>query len=519
MALRGCSDASWPQPSSSALPPLPAPPGPHDAGCSSAAPGHQVRSPRTPALARRAAGEREGRRRGPDRRTGAPRAGRLRSARRPRGARPLSTSHRPPADVPERWRPRNGRQNPRKPGEARLSRAPPAAPAAHLGHLRPEVDVLEVDGAGGEVVQQLAQQDAVAQCLGQVEDHRRGPHEPVIGRQDLAVDEPAAAPLLHGARAGQGSGQSAAAEGIPPARAGLGGRGGASRAARGPAAPPRFPPPPAPAGLPARGSPLPPTCGRRVPPSHTQVPPGPGPGSTPPAPPGAAFCARGAPRPPPLLPRPETKARRVARSAPPAPRPAAPPPPRFVRRARGLRAPRLALRLGGSGTQGAGGARPGRRAGPGGGGAAGPGPAPPRPPVPVPPRVPAKVAEGGGRGAAGVRPRGGTLGEAPGPGRAARPVVARRWPGRCPCARLVARGSSRWSLEVAPVPPGAPACPFGKGRWAGPSPPAPSPPAPPQSRMGPERPQRLFRVLPAESKWIDFDCDRHVAMSITLLYI
>ena len=99
----------------------------------------------------------------------APRSSRLRGPGRVFSRLPVQ----PPAYVPEaaaRIR------APGPPGGAN-GRAPeplPALPDTHLGHLRPEVDVLEVDGAGGEVVQQLAQQDAVAQRLGQVEDHGRG---------------------------------------------------------------------------------------------------------------------------------------------------------------------------------------------------------------------------------------------------------------------------------------------------------------------------------------------------------
>lgn len=71
-------------------------------------------------------------------------------------------------------------------------------------------------------MQQLAQQDAVAQRLSQVEDHRRGPHDTMVGRQDLAVDEPAAAlpPLLHGARGARALAAAAAGSALSGQRSG-----------------------------------------------------------------------------------------------------------------------------------------------------------------------------------------------------------------------------------------------------------------------------------------------------------
>lgn len=257
--------------------------------------------------------------------------------------------------------------------------APVSAPAAHtprpflqlpdphLGHLRPEVDVLKVDGAGGEVVQQLAQQDAVAQRLRQVEDYRRGPHDAVVGRQDLAVDEPATAlpPLLHGARgaralaaaaagparSGQRSSQSAVAAGHP-ARPRRGSAAGAGLCSGGPGSPlrgraallflllllrlvaGRRSRPRAATGH-SRGSvPGPPfthtspfglrpglhaSCRRSAPRS---------------APLGAAFCARGASLRSPLLPHP--RQRRSGSLAPCVRRQSCPRRRRFVRPARGL---------------------------------------------------------------------------------------------------------------------------------------------------------------------------------------
>lgn len=56
------------------------------------------------------------------------------------------------------------------------------APRPHLGHLRAQVDLLEVDGVAAQVVEQLAQQHAVAQRLRQVEDLGRVPGDPMVGR-------------------------------------------------------------------------------------------------------------------------------------------------------------------------------------------------------------------------------------------------------------------------------------------------------------------------------------------------
>lgn len=260
-------------------------------------------------------------------------------------------------------------------------------------------------------MQQLAQEDPVAQRLRQVEDHGRGPHHPVVGRQDLAVDEPAAAlpPLLHGARgpdrlraalepkcSGRGASR-------PRARGSGPGRGFA-RAAPGPPlrrrASPPLPPPPPRAPL---GPPLPPTCGRGAGNGQRAGSPrfthasarGPRAGlhaasrrSAPrSAPPGAAFCAPGAPRPPPLLPRPRQRPGGVARSARPGPGPSASPPLCSPR----PQSPRPALRLDDSAAQrlrGAGGAGGAATAGRGRGGAGALVwhlPAPQAPPPPPPP--------------------------------------------------------------------------------------------------------------------------------------
>lgn len=280
-------------------------------------------------------------------------------------------------------------------------------------------------------MQQLAQEDAVAQRLGQVEDHGRGPHDPVVGRQDLAVDEPAAAlpPLLHGARgahppAARWAGRLRAAlrpkcsgrgASRPPAR---GSAAGAGLRAGGPGSPLRrrasllFL-----LRLLARRSSRPRAAVGQPPGSasdprftHTS-PPGPRAGlraarhrSAPrSAPPGAAFCARGAPRPPKLLPRPRQRP-----GGSPVPRVRGLGRPRrrrrFVRPAFALSAPRPGLRLRGSaapGRRGRGGAATG---GVGAGPARSPGTAPARPPPPLPARLPlTKVAEGGGCGAAGAR--------------------------------------------------------------------------------------------------------------------
>lgn len=316
----------------------------------------------------------------------------------------------------------------RLPGRAPLSPRPPARRDPHLGHLRPEVDVLEVDGAGGEVVQELTQEDAVAQRLRQVEHHRRGPHDPVVGRQDLAVDEPAAAlpPLLHGARGGRTAGPLRAALGPK-----CGGRGasrprargsvaGAGLRAGGPGSPMRrrasSPLPPAPA---PRGPPLPPTCSRGVGaarhagPPHTHGRPR-TPGRAPRLPPpqrpaigptgrrmlrSGRSAAATAPAPP------ETKGRWVARSARPGPGPPSPPPLCSPR----LRAPHSALGAwtrprGGSGVAGALGARGARpRAGRGGGGAGARAWHRPRPPHFLP-RRPPKLRRAGAAAQPGTRP-------------------------------------------------------------------------------------------------------------------
>lgn len=279
-------------------------------------------------------------------------------------------------------------------------------------------------------MQQLAQEDAVAQRLGQVEDHGRGPHDPVVGRQDLAVDEPAAAlpPLLHGARgahppAARWAGRLRAAlrpkcsgrgASCPPAR---GSAAGAGLHAGGPGSPLRrrasllFL-----LRLLARRSSRPRAAVGQPPGSasdprftHTS-PPGPRAGlraarhrSAPrSAPPGAAFCARGAPQPPKLLPRPRQRP-----GGSPAPRVRGLGRPRrrrrFVRPAFALSAPRPGLRLRGSAAPGRGGAGARPLAGWGRGRRARLAPPPPAPPHFLPGCRSQKVAEGGGCGAAGAR--------------------------------------------------------------------------------------------------------------------
>lgn len=78
----------------------------------------------------------------------------------------------------------------------------PVKPRAYLGHLRPEVDLLQVDAVRPQVVQQLAQQHPVPQGLRQVEHLRRGGGDPVVRRQHPAADQPQRAlpPGLHGER-------------------------------------------------------------------------------------------------------------------------------------------------------------------------------------------------------------------------------------------------------------------------------------------------------------------------------
>lgn len=90
----------------------------------------------------------------------------------------------------------------------RRPRRPP-----YLGHLRPQVDLLQVDGVRPEVVEQLAEQDSIAEGLSQVEHLRRVPGHPVVGGQHLAVDEPQRAllPRLHARRLRDAAGQGQAA--------------------------------------------------------------------------------------------------------------------------------------------------------------------------------------------------------------------------------------------------------------------------------------------------------------------
>lgn len=65
----------------------------------------------------------------------------------------------------------------------------------YLGHLRPQVDLLQIDGVWPKVVEQLAEQDSIAEGLRQVEHLRRVPGHPMVGGQHFAVDEPLSALL------------------------------------------------------------------------------------------------------------------------------------------------------------------------------------------------------------------------------------------------------------------------------------------------------------------------------------
>ena len=69
----------------------------------------------------------------------------------------------------------------------------------YLWHLRPEVDLLQIDGLGSQVVEQMAEEDSIPEGLGQVEYLRWLPRHPVVRREHLAVDQPQRAlpPVLH----------------------------------------------------------------------------------------------------------------------------------------------------------------------------------------------------------------------------------------------------------------------------------------------------------------------------------
>lgn len=71
--------------------------------------------------------------------------------------------------------------------------------AVYLRHLRPEIDLLQVDGMRSQVVQELAQQHPVPQGLRQVEHLRRGRSHPVVRGQHVAADQPhrTLPPVLH----------------------------------------------------------------------------------------------------------------------------------------------------------------------------------------------------------------------------------------------------------------------------------------------------------------------------------
>ena len=102
-------------------------------------------------------------------------------------------------------------------GDAGWRRRRPRRPR-YLGHLRPQVDLLQVDGVRPEVVEQLAEQDSIAEGLGQVKHLRRVPGHPVVGGQHLAVDEPLGAllPRLHARRRLDAARPVQAAEMQPP---------------------------------------------------------------------------------------------------------------------------------------------------------------------------------------------------------------------------------------------------------------------------------------------------------------
>lgn len=65
--------------------------------------------------------------------------------------------------------------------------------------MRSEVDLLQVDALGLQVVEQVAQEDSVPEGLSEVEHLRGLPGHPVARGQHLAVDEPQRAlpPVLH----------------------------------------------------------------------------------------------------------------------------------------------------------------------------------------------------------------------------------------------------------------------------------------------------------------------------------
>lgn len=70
---------------------------------------------------------------------------------------------------------------------------------SYLWHLRPEVDLLQVDGLGSQVVEQMAEEDSIPEGLGQVEYLRWLPRYPVVSWEHLAVNQPQRAlpPVLH----------------------------------------------------------------------------------------------------------------------------------------------------------------------------------------------------------------------------------------------------------------------------------------------------------------------------------
>lgn len=71
--------------------------------------------------------------------------------------------------------------------------------ASYLWHLRSEVDLLQVDGLGFQVVEQMAQEDSIPEGLSQVKYLSRVPRNPVVSWEHLAVYQPQRAlpPVLH----------------------------------------------------------------------------------------------------------------------------------------------------------------------------------------------------------------------------------------------------------------------------------------------------------------------------------
>ena len=64
------------------------------------------------------------------------------------------------------------------------------APVVYLRHLRALAERLRIDAVGPETVEQVTDEDPVAEQLGKVEDRRLPGRQPVIARQHVAADEP-----------------------------------------------------------------------------------------------------------------------------------------------------------------------------------------------------------------------------------------------------------------------------------------------------------------------------------------